>query len=1184
MELLHADGRVVIATSIGCSPHFGAERALFLPELIGLLKPRFGLELFQVEDGNIRVVVNVLGSNGATWNQLDDAKILELTEAAFAEEQRRLYDDIHRLGNWNAHRETQISAAKEHANDLKRGLETQKNEVTQLERELQGRSEDVNQLERELRGRSENVDQLERELRGRSEHVGQLERELQRRSEHVGQLERELRGRSENVDQLERSLNEEMGKAGILERAAETTNVQTAKLRKLVLAGQKREALIRSSIRWRLGSLIVDVARNPLRSVRLPIESTRIVLAAYRQRAHGPKMDSGALVVKNGSISQTHGLRTIDGSSGLEGRNHSDSNLEPTPRIKDVVRDIGDSVGDLWFLDQIRGEHVVLFDGTNPSLIGPLTKSKHKVTVYDPEDAIDDSASSARETTAIPQNSPRAVAGLNGGESIASHRRGLPDQVDAVVIRADLGDKGRFGTVLRHACRCLQVPGSRLVVIVPRYLAMKKSQPGADVKFLATQVRERFVPVSLSLEDGELRFVARLGQPCPDDWIRFEADVLHALMDEVVRSLRIQRERDRRNLEQSLRALRSSVSFRAGEALVSVAKEPRTLWRLPKRLWHLYRSTRLGRGKRRAEKARAGEREVLTFPALEVPDARTQGRPVVAAVLDPFSEYCLRYEFDLQLLTPKGWETQLEQSRPAFLLVESAWAGNNGAWRYMINNFTQREFSPLRDLLPYCRDHGIPTIFWNKEDPPNFDLFIDAAKEFDIIFTTDVNTIPKYREICGHDRIHCMPFAAQPRIHNPSRKSSWQRHPVCFAGSWMEKHKDRIESLPFLLDPAIQFGLHIFDRNFSRTTHRASGYRFPERYQAAIKGTLEYNEMLTAYRCYAVMLNTNSVTCSPTMFSRRIFESLACGTPVLSTESVGMRNMLGKHVRVTKCADETIRHLTELFADDEARAREGHLAYRYVHKNHTYFHRVQEMLEVVGLKPDEAPEPAVSVVVATCRPKNVRRALENIARQRYTNLELILVLNNATFDLQAIESQLQTIPNARVVQIEGRTKLPVCLNRAVLEASGDYIAKMDDDDYYGEEYISDMMLATRYSDADVLGKGTYFAYMEETNDTGLRTLRPEHEFTNLVAGPTLVVRREVLKRIKFPEQKPRGSDTGFLRRAVQEGCSVYSSDRFNFILVRRSKPGTHTWNIDKAEFRKSCQRFESGLDLRRMMI
>ena len=64
------------------------------------------------------------------------------------------------------------------------------------------------------------------------------------------------------------------------------------------------------------------------------------------------------------------------------------------------------------------------------------------------------------------------------------------------------------------------------------------------------------------------------------------------------------------------------------------------------------------------------------------------------------------------------------------------------------------------------------------------------------------------------------------------------------------------------------------------------------------------------------------------MFSRRVLESLACGTPVISTESTGMREMLGQHVRVASGVEEATEHLKELLQDEEARAREGHLAYR----------------------------------------------------------------------------------------------------------------------------------------------------------------------------------------------------------------------------------------------------------------
>ena len=567
---------------------------------------------------------------------------------------------------------------------------------------------------------------------------------------------------------------------------------------------------------------------------------------------------------------------------------------------------------------------------------------------------------------------------------------------------------------------------------------------------------------------------------------------------------------------------------------------------------------------------------------MAIPPARGKGAPVVAAILDSFSEYCLRYELDLVLLTPKHWRRELEQSRPEFLLVESAWAGNDGAWRYMIGDH-DRESSPLRALLRYCREHSIPTVFWNKEDPPNFDYFIDAAKEFDVVFTTAAECVPKYREICGHDRVYVMPFASQPRLHNPCRQSAWPRYPVCFAGSWTEKYPDRCEALRQLLDPALPLGLHIFDRNLNRAGKQSLRYRFPDRYQPVIKGTLRYNQMLTAYRCYDVMMNSNSVADSATMFSRRVFESLACGTPVISTDSIGMREMLGDHVRVARDSQSAAKHLNALLNDEEGRKRAGHLAYRYVHEHHSYRNRVEDLLSKVGVRFAAPPQPSVSIVVATCRPDYVRQALRNYLAQSYEKKELVLILNNEAFDLDAVKAEIDAAPNVHVLHVEGRATVGACLNRGVELASGDYIARMDDDDDYGERYLSDMMLAARFSEADILGKGSYFVHVKSRNTMALRELIGEHRFGNLVVDATLVARKEVLRKVPFPE-RPGAVGAELLGNATREGYSIYSADVFNYLHVRRADPAHHAWTIDDDELLKDCRNQRPGLELERVMI
>ena len=649
-----------------------------------------------------------------------------------------------------------------------------------------------------------------------------------------------------------------------------------------------------------------------------------------------------------------------------------------------------------------------------------------------------------------------------------------------------------------------------------------------------------------------------------------------------------------RVLRHRLQATRASTSFLAGSAMVRAAKQPHTLWKLPFQLLRLYRSS----SKPPAESVVEIESsttysdlpedpgldvsQFIKYPPLPVPEAKVNGPPV-AAILDTFTEHSFRYEADLLLLSRKNWRAEMEQKRPVCLLVESAFQGNKGEWQYLILDYENLADNPLRELLEFCRSAGIPTVFWNKEDPPHFDDFIGAAREFDFVFTSDADCVPIYREALGHDRIYVLPFAAQPRLQNPSREEGWSKYPVCFAGSWVQhRYPERADSLRSLLDPALPLGLHIFDRNLARI-EMGPNYRFPERYKEAVRGTLNYEEMLTAYRCYEVMLNVNTVTESPTMFSRRVFESLACGTPVISSESVGMTRMLGGHVRVARSVEDTVDHLLDLLGDEEARVREGHLAYRYVHENHTYRHRLDEVFRRVGLESLASGQPSVSVLMPTMRPENVARCLDNFVKQAYRDKELILILNNAEFDLDAIRRDIKSIPNAQVLHVEGRPTLGDCLNRGVEAASGTYIAKMDDDDLYGERYLSDSVLAASFSDAEIVGKGMHFVYLEAPDTTALLEKTPEHTFTFFVRGATLFVRAEVTRDIPFDSVSIK-EDTNFQRAAAQAGCRIYSADRFNFVQVRTRLLSDHTTQTPDAELLEECRDHTPGIDLGRAMI
>ncbi|WP_210425929.1 glycosyltransferase family protein, partial [Salmonella enterica] len=80
-------------------------------------------------------------------------------------------------------------------------------------------------------------------------------------------------------------------------------------------------------------------------------------------------------------------------------------------------------------------------------------------------------------------------------------------------------------------------------------------------------------------------------------------------------------------------------------------------------------------------------------------------------------------------------------------------------------------------------------------------------------------------------------------------------------------------------------GLEIFSR-FLGDDER---YQFPGTLADRVVGSLPYRNLLTAYKHYKVFLNVNSVTDSPSMCARRIFEISAAGTPVVSTPSAATK-------------------------------------------------------------------------------------------------------------------------------------------------------------------------------------------------------------------------------------------------------------------------------------------------------
>ncbi|HEU5057846.1 MAG TPA: glycosyltransferase, partial [Kofleriaceae bacterium] len=570
------------------------------------------------------------------------------------------------------------------------------------------------------------------------------------------------------------------------------------------------------------------------------------------------------------------------------------------------------------------------------------------------------------------------------------------------------------------------------------------------------------------------------------------------------------------------------------------------------------------------------------FPPYQPVVAARPAPITIATILDTFSESCFRYEANLVPLSVKGWREEMESHRPAFLLCESAWLGNGGQWQYTMSKYAAREHNPLRELLAWCKQQGIPRVFWNKEDPSNFDVFKDVAAEFDHVFTTDADCIPRYRQLLGHDRVYALPFAAQPAIHNPIQDRLKRNRSVCFAGSWRaRKYPERATDSEVLLGPALDLGLEIFDRNAGGK--HAAEMAFPAPYAGAVRGALDYDAMLSAYRGYKVFLNVNSIKSSPTMFARRVFELMACGTPVVSSDSAGIRAMLGTLVKIANTPEETRTHLERLLGDGDYRGRFAHAGYREVLERHTYRHRLREILARLGIEASPPEPPLVTILAGTNRPDRIANLLGSIRRQVHPHVEPILLLNADAYDQRAVEEAAADLPRLKVFKLPESYTLAECLNHGLEHASGAWVAKLDDDDFYGPHYLSDLLLATAYTDARVLGKRSVFCWLEGSGQLVHRFPEQAHRHVEHVQGATLFIRRDVFDQVQF-SPVIRGTDTVFQRHCRARGIDIYAADPYNYIVVRQADAATHTWHITDEQVLARSRPVATRLDMGLVMI
>lgn len=505
----------------------------------------------------------------------------------------------------------------------------------------------------------------------------------------------------------------------------------------------------------------------------------------------------------------------------------------------------------------------------------------------------------------------------------------------------------------------------------------------------------------------------------------------------------------------------------------------------------------------------------------------------VATILDEFSYQSLTPEFNLLQLHPEHYKQQIRDFEPDLIFIESAWFGHEKLWK-------RRESvvgRPVNSLLNFCDSQKILTVFWNKEDPVDFEHFLPLAKRCDVVLTTDANCIERYKLFLSHERVYALPFAVQPRLHNPTREFLRQER-CCFAGAFYEKFPKRQRDLDRLINVvAKQLPVDIYDRNFySKDIYNPP---FPARYKQYVKGTLKFKAVNRAYKAYKLAINVNTVKKSPTMFSRRVFELAASNTVILSNYSLGIRQLFGNVIFSSDREGVLEIYLRNVTKNERVRRKANLLALRQVMLSHTYEDRVVTLKSLITNKALVAYFPLILVIAVVDSEAELIVISQNFQQQTFARKQLVIIMGQL--------AQQPALPDIAAVLFTTKDE---CIEYLRSQSPDSFMALFAASDHYGKNYLQDLILATRYTEKNIIayGKSSYFGHQQ-----GKCKLFQNDNHYQLV--DKLFLRSSIVRLTQIFKENPLRY---FTTTTILKNLPMYGVDEFNYCRnitqIKKFKP------------------------------
>jgi hypothetical protein len=272
-------------------------------------------------------------------------------------------------------------------------------------------------------------------------------------------------------------------------------------------------------------------------------------------------------------------------------------------------------------------------------------------------------------------------------------------------------------------------------------------------------------------------------------------------------------------------------------------------------------------------------------------------------------------------------------------------------------SWVRRTFERFRPdlIMVFCRDLPLellqefrasaPVVLWVEEalhdlKPEHLHYFAQA----DLVCVSNPSRIPWLRQ-SGVRTATFLMSGFSPRYHFPEASLAPERDVVFIGGPGV-----RGQRAIFLAEVARHFQTHIFGPGWREWVRR-----FPHLKVGPPVKAPRFRQLCATSR---IVLGLNQFNEDNLYFSNRTWLSLACRAFHLTHYVPGLETVVddGVHLSWYRDVDECLSKIEASLADDERRGQIAHAGCTLAHERHQYFHRVQQILQLIGQEaPAEAP-------------------------------------------------------------------------------------------------------------------------------------------------------------------------------------------------------------------------------------